>query len=1628
MNLKKTIRLSAAMLAALALPLSGTEFPSPTLSGDKGAAVKAPQIREITGPEGTRGFRVEAVADGVYQGVTCGFAAPVDLSKYAGMEFYFRSNIADRMGIALRFFYVGQHSIFRSAATTSREWRKITLLFDLENWKASTGDQVRFTSTSRLKIWPYASLNKTGRFFEIAGLRLLSRDSRSGNREIRPAGIRYLAAPSAGVKAQDALFDGNLVQNQIWGIYKDDPDLVFDLGDSYALDKMEVHSFSAPSHNFSELEVSCGFDAARTVPVGVIRNGETGSEKRPLVFTFTPGERPAVGRFVRLRGRRPRSDFEVALSEVRFFGHAPDQEEIRRAAAENYQIGPPMPERGTADYVLLRNKDWQLWISRKNGVVNGVFYHDKLLVERFVPEYTLQTRKTDTHADGYTDRVIAVREDAENSGVTVTSENPKLPGVRIERRWKLDGNALFEKVTVVNRSMKERKFLRLATGTVLEQKFRDPGFYELPGNAAAAGMVRIPARDLRVENAISNTPSVAFENGETGQTLLHTRMRFNGRFTYLDTASEEENLVCFRANGWKLASATVVPADAPRQSFENRFSVTNGGIYRSYCEYINLPEAAAYRAENIRPKWLRDIRAVISLGWDGRYPEAEARLLANYREAFSPRGFLVDGMRLDLDGLWGDLPTSGRVVSLFHEYKDAQEVRDRIRHTRNLDPRFKLGLYTWFWSAFPWSTPVKNHPEWFITRLRNGGAASWFPGVNVNHLRFFGIRDSREEAADQIEKFINYYEQDIWYIDGGKSGTYAKDWTTMRIDDPCGQNDFYRDVRRRIQKNNPDRIVFFNHAQNPQGDLGFLESFGGALTSDWRKGAILMWKFKMYSIRDPLHQAVYIYWLPGIDGAFHNYLAGIGIMPSYSSRSFTARDLPYIAARYEIRQAGLADAGVRPDWRLDPAETLECMALRQGANGWIYMNSHADAPEKREVSFRLAPLGMTDPEKSLHVWRCRIRNAKQFPGTFGEQQIAADYRKCSWRAERAATLEYLGTRPWTETYRTSLDFQPGEAQMLLFSQIPAAVLSIDGEPSHYYLAGQPGLELKMDGERLLVANENRECEIGLIVPREREVSSVTLDGKDSPFRIRRENGMRFAVLTVPAGRHAVAWRTRARTPDAAASDLRVELHGRRLQVSVSPENAPVEIEFAGRTVLDRTGPFTLELPDTASDGSYSVRSGALRREFQIRKLSRPFKVRPLLVSEPVAEKQAAFRKKIGNIEFLSLATNASTRSGLAHADPDKRMLTAGTPNAVQNHFNFSAAGFEMKVRRFLRLRFHNRMLPASRFGYSLSNHFIRSGNVNCFGGLMIDFGTPGGYTARSAAGMGMQKEKRTGARPSWGRNARPDRIYAINDLIHSTTLETLECWLDLQSLGAPPDWDGRIWLALAFEHLAPNRTMSVEVLESASELPRGAAAVKPTALGELSQPKVFPIAKCAFPPDWQAIPELGRLTGAPGRPVPAETIVKAVYDNRNLYLHYDCREVPGRILMTEGGRRQQPWFGDGIEFFVQRNNAPDRILHVIIDAAGHVHSEDSALNPTPGTRKKDLNSCPASFKVTPKPPGWITEVTLPWKAIGSPGGAPEKPLAFNMMRNRLENGKIEYFSLVPGGKYFTGTAFRLHCR
>ena len=299
---------------------------------------------------------------------------------------------------------------------------------------------------------------------------------------------------------------------------------------------------------------------------------------------------------------------------------------------------------------------------------------------------------------------------------------------------------------------------------------------------------------------------------------------------------------------------------------------------------------------------------------------------------------------------------------------------------------------------------------------------------------------------------------------------------------------------------------------------------------------------------------------------------------------------------------------------------------------------------------------------------------------------------------------------------------------------------------------------------------------------------------------------------------------------------------------------------------------------------------------------------------------------------------------------------------------------------------------------------------------MLDFGTKDGYAVRSAAGLGVQNEKRTSRKPErWGTAKKPQHIYSLDNILVNENDEHRDAWLDLQTLGAPLGWDGRLWIAAYLENIVCDRTLTVTILETADTLPEGAKALEPLELGAKAG-KVFEIAK-ATKLDWRKIKPLGTMVPVKSTMKPFKTTVRAAWDDKALYLRCEAEENPAHILVSDGGRIGKPWLGDGAEFFVQCTDRPALMLHGLTDVGDVQFVEIGPMDNSAGVQK-ETPVMPFKSKFTKTANGWAIDFEIKWSKLG---GIPadDALVAFNVMRNRLEKGEYGHYTLAPNSKYFT---------
>lgn len=280
----------------------------------------------------------------------------------------------------------------------------------------------------------------------------------------------------------------------------------------------------------------------------------------------------------------------------------------------------------------------------------------------------------------------------------------------------------------------------------------------------------------------------------------------------------------------------------------------------------------------------------------------------------------------------------------------------------------------------------------------------------------------------------------------------------------------------------------------------------------------------------------------------------------------------------------------------------------------------------------------------------------------------------------------------------------------------------------------------------------------------------------------------------------------------------------------------------------------------------------------------------------------------------------------------------------------------------------------------------------------------------------------------------------LNDLINDEKVDSMTCWVDMLSLGAPSGWNGKTWVSVSLQLIAPNRSLSATILETRDQMPDGETAVKPMPMGVAVAPCSFVVPEVSGPvmldamanePIWKDAVEFSAFNKISGRTailaVPGvKTTVKLCHDGRFLYAYYACSELAGRKPDCSRGASGQPYLSDSVEFFLQNASRKDQVLHCIVDANKNQFCEISDLKRSPGAKVTKLSECPFKFATRVYDGGWDVEAAIPLSELGVRQEGKDVEIGFNLMRNRLDaNGQLECLSFVPVNSYFTGDIYKL---
>ena len=206
--MQKLLCLFAAAFMMLTAAAEAVLTPQIVWSGYKGKAVAAPSVSSVKGPDGKSAVRIEAQSDSKYQGALGTFEPLVDFSKYSAVEFYIRHNIHTRKGgCSMVFMAKGpQGNIHCQFVTPSPNWSKVSIPLDRSSFAAQRGNSVNLTMMETMRIYPFANMDKKGKFLEIADFKLIPKTT--STQKIKVMSYKHTAVPTSGEKG-NTLTDGD---------------------------------------------------------------------------------------------------------------------------------------------------------------------------------------------------------------------------------------------------------------------------------------------------------------------------------------------------------------------------------------------------------------------------------------------------------------------------------------------------------------------------------------------------------------------------------------------------------------------------------------------------------------------------------------------------------------------------------------------------------------------------------------------------------------------------------------------------------------------------------------------------------------------------------------------------------------------------------------------------------------------------------------------------------------------------------------------------------------------------------------------------------------------------------------------------------------------------------------------------------------------------------------------------------------------------------------------------------------------------------------------------------------------------------------------------------------------------
>lgn len=1099
------------------------------------------------------------------------------------------------------------------------------------------------------------------------------------------------------------------------------------------------------------------------------------------------------------------------------------------------------------------------------------------VVESAFNHYYIMTPGGDFDADEKNDRTAS--QSGEGDTLVFNCVNPGLPDLRITKKYRPEGRYLRREIVYRNTGNRIM-YLTPRTHVSFVPAFFKDAYYLGSGYIGPLIPAPSPAHPQKEIRYKQTTKGMLLCHNDARGSFAQYRTALNGKFVFpwfqsaIQNYIEKENCLYYMPHGWDMSLGTVDLPPGKDFTISDSFIFFNGGWYDFMNDvYVNDPQVSkVMKGFKPGPEWLNRVKFYV-----GYSTRADLQKLLELVE---------DGeimVMLDVLDSWADYRVwEGGLAGQMGGYIKSAEMKKVIDDIKSLSPRLKVGIYNWISSAGITSRVFAEHPEYFMTRQRNGSPKNFFPG---DFIRNYPTMVNRPAAADfmiaMFEGVIRNLGVDYIYLDETKTFNLV-DWDRGDL----VRDDHWYDLWNRMKElgSRTDTVMFGNGRANPCFDLNFVEARQQLHPNVWKEFVGMGMAVAAFTGHRPGGRICLLYWNPNLD--YINRVMSNGFIPAIHGLKY--QQVPYLTANAEIGKTSILDLPCSPDWKNDPKTEWETYANTRAAGGETIF-SIINRSDSDTVECKLSPAS----KLPCQIWEYRIdkyNDGPSLPYGLGEKDIRENYRLCRWREGLVTRprILYQGTLPDGFHYKAS-GFPKNELRQLVISSVPAGVYSVNDMPCNYFFAATPSV--KISGSRFPVKVESSANTAEIILFR--TPGNVTLNGTAVPVEYAVFDGKTYPVVKVPKGVSEINIQGALAINSA---PFRAQMRDGKLEVGGNPALLTIhrdgKLFYCGSSPVlpayRSAGDIELNTPDGKSPVKLTIPAG---------EPTTAMRIKPAALI-PAVQRITPMNIRFEDAAILSSALFTSEWSDTRHiqpgmpplraeVDPAARQFTAGTTDKIADYSGHAYAGLLLDHVKQVQVRLEHSFLTGGGIMRGNYNRYNRSPQE--FAGILLDYQTPKGFY-RVALGAGFMRNDGTPGVHPWGSGRPAARLIDLGPLVDQKSPNVFT--LDLTRY-APPGWNGKVWLSVGTSRVRPGRRLKV-TLEHFN-----AQAKAPVAVGtdcaaikrEFSVPRVLYV-PLAPPVELKTkgaqIPRLFMLDNQ-GIPT-CQTSLRISRDANNLYLLIEYQE------------------------------------------------------------------------------------------------------------------------------------------